>query len=83
MIIVVVGKHRNTTTWFSAVGEETARTATANHELRPQIARTATANRTTHHRKPHAPQPQTARTATANRSTATTNRNGTAVLTYF
>jgi hypothetical protein len=53
------------------------------HELRPQIARTATANSTTRHRKPHAPQPQTARTATANRSTATTNRNGTAVLTYF
>jgi hypothetical protein len=51
------------------------------HELQPQIARTA--NRTTRHRKPHAPQPQTARTATANRSTATTNRNGTAVLTYF
>jgi hypothetical protein len=48
------------------------------HELRPQIARTAT--RTTRHRKPHAP--QTARTATANR-THRTNRNGTAVLTYF
>ena len=38
------------------------------HELRPQIARTATANRTTRHRKPHAPQPQTVRTATANRT---------------
>jgi hypothetical protein len=54
MIIVVVGKHRNTTPWFSAVGEKTARTATA--------------NRTHRNRKPHAPQPQTARTATANRT---------------
>jgi hypothetical protein len=54
MIIVVVGKHRNTTPWFSAVGEKTARTATANC--------------TDRHRKPHAPQPQTARTATANRT---------------
>jgi hypothetical protein len=56
------------------------------HELRPQIARIATANRTTPHRKPHAPQPQTARTTTATARTATanrTNRNGTAVLTYF
>jgi hypothetical protein len=50
MITVVVGKRRNTTPWFSAVGEKTARTATANctnrkrklHE--PQTARTA--NRT-------------------------------------
>ena len=69
MIIVVVGKHRNTTPWFSAVGEKTARTATANrtnrdrrlHEPRPQTAQTATANRD---RKPHEPRPQTARTAT-------------------
>ena len=87
MIIVEVGKHRNTTPWFSAVGEKTARTATANrtncdrrlHEPQPQTARPATANRTHRNRKPHAPRPQTARTATANR----TNRNGTAVLTYF
>ena len=70
MIIVVVGKRRNTTTWFSAVGEKTARTATANrtnrnrklHGPQPQTARTATANRTNSDRKPH--EPQTARTAT-------------------
>jgi hypothetical protein len=65
MIIVVVGKHRNTTPWFSAVDEKTARTATANrtnrdrrlHEPRPQTARPATANRTHRDRKPHAPRP--------------------------
>ena len=76
MIIVVVGKHRNTTPWFSAVGEKTARTATANrtnrnrklHEPQPRIARTATANCTNRNRKPHEQRPQTARTATANRT---------------
>ena len=70
MIIVVVGKRQNTTTWFSAVGEKTARTATANrtnrnrklHEPQPRIARTATANCTHRNRKPHD------RTATANRT---------------
>jgi hypothetical protein len=54
MITVVVGKRRYTTPWFSAVGDKTAQTATANwtnrdrkqHEPRRQIARTATANRT-------------------------------------
>jgi ribosomal protein S30 len=64
MIIVVVGKHRNTTPWFSAVGEKTARTKTENrtncdrrlHEPQPQTARPATANRTHRHRKPHEPQ---------------------------
>jgi hypothetical protein len=72
MINVVVGKRRNTTPWFSAVGEKTAQTATANrtnrdrelHEPRPQTARTATANSTNRDRKPHEPRPQTARTAT-------------------
>ena len=57
MITVVVEKRRNTTPWFSAVGEKNARTATANctnrdrkpHETQPQIAR---------------PRPQIARTAT-------------------
>jgi hypothetical protein len=79
MIIVVVGKRRNTTTWFSGVGEKTARTATANrtnrnlklHEPQPRIARTATANCTHRNRKLHEPQPQTARTATANRTNRT------------
>ena len=79
MIIVVVGKRRNTTTCFSAVGEETARTATANrtnrnrklYEPQPRIARTATANCTHRNRKPHEPQPQTARTATENRTNRT------------
>jgi hypothetical protein len=87
MITVVVEKRRNTTPWFSAVGEKNPRTATANctnrnrklHEPQPQTARTATANRTNRNRKPHEPQPQTAQTATANR----TNRNRTAVSTYF
>jgi hypothetical protein len=41
MITVVVGKRRNTTPWFSAVCEKTARTATA--------------NRTNSDRKPHEP----------------------------
>ena len=74
MITVVVGKRWNTTPWFSAVGEKTARTATANctnrnrklHEPQPQIARTATANHTNRNRKLHEPRPQTTRTATAN-----------------
>ena len=43
MITVVVGTRRNTTPWFSAVGEKTARTATA--------------NRTNRERKPHEPRP--------------------------
>jgi hypothetical protein len=68
MIIVVVGKRRNMTPWFSAVGEKTARTATRTncnrklHEPQPRIARTATATEL------HEPQPRTARTATANRT---------------
>jgi hypothetical protein len=79
MIIVVVGKRRNTTPRFFAVGEKTALTATANrtnrnrklYEAQTRIARTATANCTNRNRKPHEQRPQTARTATANR----TNRN--------
>ena len=43
MITVVVGKRRNTTPWFSAVGEKTERTATANCTNRD--------------RKPHEPRP--------------------------
>ena len=65
MITVVVGKRRNTTPWFSAVGEKTARTATANftnrdhkaHEPQLQIARISTANRTNRDLKPHEPRP--------------------------
>ena len=74
MIIVVVGKRRNTTPWFSAVDEKNARTATANRTDRnrklhePQTARIATANRMNSDRKPHEQRPQTARTATANRT---------------
>ena len=77
MITVVVGKRRNTTPWFSAVGEKTAQTATARtasanlmnrdrklYEPRPQIVRTATANCTNRDRKLHETRPQTARTAT-------------------
>ena len=44
MITVVVGKRRNTTPWFSAVGEK-------------KTARTATANCTNRDRKPHEPRP--------------------------
>jgi hypothetical protein len=74
MITVVVRKRRNTTPWFSAVGEKTARTGTANCtnsdrkplETEPQIARTATANRTNRDRKLYEPRPQIVRTATAN-----------------
>jgi hypothetical protein len=67
MITVVVGKRRNTTPWFSAVGEKNERTATANC--------------TTRDRKPHEPQPQIARTATARTASAKrTNRDRTAVL---
>jgi hypothetical protein len=54
MITVVVGKRRNTTPWFSAVGEKTAQTATA--------------NRTNRNRKLHEPRPPTGQTATANRT---------------
>ena len=49
MITVVVGKRRNTTPWFSVVGEKTARTATVN-----------CTNRKLHRnrdRKPHEPRP--------------------------
>ena len=79
MITVVVGKRWNTTPWFSAVGEKTARTATANctnrnrklHEPQPQIARTATANHTNRNCKLHEPRPQTARTVPQTARTAT------------
>ena len=84
MITVVVGKRRNTTPWFSAVGEKIARTSTANcttatanrtnrklHEPRPQTARTATASCTNRDRQPHAPRPQTARTMPQTARTAT------------
>ena len=82
MITVVVGKRWNTTPWFSAVGEKTARTATANctnhnrklHEPRPQTTRTATANCTNRDRKPHEPQLQISRTATANCTNRAANR---------
>ena len=50
MITVVVGKRRNTTPWFSAVGEKNARTATAN-----------CTNRDRTNRKLHEPQPQIAK----------------------
>ena len=65
MITVVVGKRRNTTPWFSAVGEKTEQTATANCTNR---------DRKPHDRdrKLHEPRPLTARTATAR--TATANR---------
>jgi hypothetical protein len=66
MMTFVVGKRRNTTPWFSAVGEKTARAATAN-------CTTATANRTNRDRKLYLPRPQTVQTATANR----TNRDRT------
>jgi hypothetical protein len=72
MITVVVGKRRNTTPWFSAVGEKSAQTATANCTNRDR-------KQHDRDRKPQEPRPQTARTATANR----TNRDRTAVLTYF
>ena len=64
MITVVVGKRRNTTPWFSAVGEKNARRKLYG----PQTARTATANCTNRNRKLHEPQLQIARTATANRT---------------
>jgi hypothetical protein len=53
MITVVVGKSRNTTPWFSVVGETNRNREL--HEPQPQIARTA--NRTKRNRKPHEPQP--------------------------
>jgi hypothetical protein len=83
MITVVVGKRRNTTPWFSAFGEKTAQTATANcttatanrtsrdrklYEPRPKTVRTATENRTNRDRKPYEPRPKTVRTATENRT---------------
>ena len=46
MITVVVGKRRNTTPWFSVVGEKTARTANRTNR-----------DRELHEPRPHKPRP--------------------------